>query len=117
MGARSKATYNVVTRQTVTSGPSQYLIISTRNRKNKDGNPKLTTPEATETPVLYSHPECDFSNMLKEELDGEGVKYTEIDMSEHEDLWSEVEKLTGGDRTTPVLVRNGEVEVGYHGIG
>jgi len=28
-----------------------------------------------------------------------------------------VENLTGGDRTTPVLLRNGEVEVGFHGIG
>ena len=77
----------------------------------------MTSPEAPETPLLYSHPECDFSNMLKEELDEEGVKYIEIDMSVHEDRWPEVEKLTGGDRTTPVLVRNGEVEVGYHGIG
>lgn len=55
--------------------------------------------------------------MLKEELDEEGVKYDEIDMSIHEDKWAELEKLTGGDRTTPVLIRNGEVEVGYHGIG
>lgn len=86
------------------------------NAKTKDGNQKLTTPDV-ETPILYSHPECDFSNMLKEELDEEGVKYTEIDMSLHEDKWPEVEKLTGGDRTTPVLVRNGEVEVGFHGIG
>jgi len=76
----------------------------------------LTTPEV-EIPILYSHPECDFSNMLKEEMDEEGVIYTEIDMSLHEDKWPEVEELTGGDRTTPVLIRNGEVEVGYHGIG
>jgi glutaredoxin len=55
--------------------------------------------------------------MLKEELDEEGVKYEEIDLSIHEDQWSVVEKLTGGDRTTPVLLRNGEVEVGFHGIG
>ena len=86
------------------------------NTQPKDGNQKLTTPEV-ETPILYSHPECDFSNMLKEELDEEGVNYTEIDMSLHEDKWAELEKLTGGDRTTPVLIRNGEVEVGYHGIG
>jgi glutaredoxin len=76
----------------------------------------LTTPD-TATPILYTHPECDFSNMLKEELDEEGVKYEEIDLSIHEDQWSVVEKLTGGDRTTPVLLRNGEVEVGFHGIG
>ncbi|HCV27055.1 MAG TPA: hypothetical protein DGB32_01895 [Dehalococcoidia bacterium] len=55
--------------------------------------------------------------MLKEELDEEGVKYEEIDLSVHEDQWPVVENLTGGDRTTPVLLRNGEVEVGFHGIG
>jgi glutaredoxin len=55
--------------------------------------------------------------MLKEELDEEGVKYEEIDLSLHEDQWPVVEKLTGGDRTTPVLLRNGDVEVGFHGVG
>jgi glutaredoxin len=77
----------------------------------------LTTPEATEAPILYSHPECDFSNMLREELDGEGTAYVEVNLADHPDRWAEVEKLTGGSRTTPVLVRNGSVEVGFHGIG
>ncbi len=76
----------------------------------------MTTPDTT-LPILYTHPECDFSNMLKEELDEEGVKYEEIDLSVHEDQWPVVENLTGGDRTTPVLLRNGEVEVGFHSIG
>lgn len=100
-------------RHTLTISTSSHESFDT---KTKAGNQKLTTPDV-EIPILYSHPECDFSNMLKEELDEEGVEYTEIDMSLHEDKWPEVEKLTGGDRTTPVLVRNGEVEVGFHGIG
>ena len=73
------------------------MSVTNKTQNHQDGNPKLTTPEV-ETPILYSHPECDFSNMLKEELDDEGVKYIEIDMSVHEDRWPEVEKLTGGDR-------------------
>lgn len=86
-----------------------------RDLTNKDAS-NLTTPD-TALPILYTHPECDFSNMLKEELDEEGVKYEEIDLSLHEDQWPVVEKLTGGDRTTPVLLRNGDVEVGFHGVG
>ena len=29
----------------------------------------------------------------------------------------EVEELADGDRITPVTVENGEVTIGYHGIG
>ena len=39
-------------------------------------------------------------------------------MSKNPVKWSEVEKLTGGDRITPVMVTSeGRVEVGYKGIG
>jgi hypothetical protein len=34
------------------------------------------------------------------------------------EAWSEVERLTGGDKITPVTVMaDGEVQVGYKGIG
>ena len=42
----------------------------------------------------------------------------EIDVSKSPEYWDEVEKLSGGDRITPVLVKSaGTVEIGFRGIG
>ena len=67
--------------------------------------------------VLYTHPDCTYSDALKEELDTAGRKYEEIDLALHPEAWAELEKLTGGERTTPVLVEGDAVSVGFHGVG
>ena len=68
--------------------------------------------------VVYSHPECGYCSLLKEDLDEKGVPYEEVDISRDRSKWAEVEKLTGGDRITPVTVHpDGTVEVGYNGSG
>ena len=67
--------------------------------------------------VMYTHPDCSYSNALKAEFDSEGRAYDEIDLSLKPDAWAEVEKLTGGERITPVTVEGGEVSVGFHGVG
>jgi len=68
--------------------------------------------------TLYTHPTCGYCDLLKEELLQNNVEFTEVDMSKNPDKWSEVEKLAGGDRITPVMVTSeGKVEVGYKGIG
>ena len=54
-----------------------------------------------EAVMLYTHPECTFSDALKEELDEAGTVYTEIDLALDPDKWSELEKLTDGERITP----------------
>lgn len=56
--------------------------------------------------------------MLKSDLEQKRIAYEEIDVSKQPELWDEVERLSGGDRITPVLVTaDGEVEIGYKGIG
>ncbi len=68
--------------------------------------------------IVYSHPECGYCKLLTEDFDSKGIEYDEIDLSKQPDLWPEVERLTGGDRITPVTITaEGEVEVGYNGIG
>jgi glutaredoxin len=55
---------------------------------------------------------------MREELVEKSIDFEEIDVSKNPEMWKEVEKLSGGDRITPVLVRtNGEVEIGFRGIG
>ena len=43
--------------------------------------------------------------------------YEEIDLSVRPEAWADLEKLTDGERITPVMVQNGEVTVGFHGVG
>ena len=66
---------------------------------------------------MYTHPDCSYSNALKAECDSEGRAYDEIDLSRQPEAWVDLEKLTGGERITPVTVENGEVSVGFHGVG
>jgi glutaredoxin len=67
--------------------------------------------------VIYTHPDCGYSNSLKADLDSGGVEYEEINLALHPEQWAKVEELTGGDRTTPVTVEGGLVTVGYGGVG
>ena len=70
-----------------------------------------------EPAVLYTRPDCSYSDALKYDLERDGVSFDEIDLSIYPDKITELERLTGGERITPVLVINGEVTVGYYGIG
>ena len=70
-----------------------------------------------DTLVLYTHPECTYSEALKDELNEAGTVYQEIDLSLRPEAWADLEKLTGGERITPVLVDGEEVSVGFHGVG
>ena len=78
------------------------------NQSNKENNKAL----------MYSHPTCGYFDLMREELVEKSIDFEEIDVSKNPEMWKEVEKLSGGDRITPVLVRtNGEVEIGFRGIG
>ena len=72
---------------------------------------------ASSNVVLYTHPDCTYSDALKEELDTAGTPYDEIDLSAHPEAWTELERLTGGERITPVMVEGDTVSVGFHGVG
>ena len=79
----------------------------------------MPTKEPTRAKALvYTHPTCGYCDMLKSDLANQGLEFDEIDVSKQPDMWGEVERLSGGDRITPVLVTaDGEVEIGYKGIG
>ena len=68
-------------------------------------------------PTGYTHPTCSYSDALKDELKEEGREYTEIDLALRPEAWADLEKLTGGERITPVMVDGDEVMVGFHGVG
>jgi hypothetical protein len=43
------------------------------------------------------------------------VAYLEVDVSKQKDKIPELQKLTGGERVTPVIVENGKVTIGFKG--
>ena len=67
--------------------------------------------------VVYTRPDCTYSDALMHDLDKDGVVYEQIDLEEHPEFVSTLEGLTGGERMTPVMVEGDRVIVGYHGIG
>ena len=68
--------------------------------------------------IVYTHPTCGYCDLLKEDLEKEDIAYREVDVSKDPEKWVEVERLSGGDKITPVMVTaSGEVEIGYKGIG
>lgn len=71
----------------------------------------------TSTLTVYTHPECGYSDALKEELDQSGAQYEEVDLALHPEEWATVEGLSGGERITPVMVEGDFVSVGFRGVG
>jgi len=68
--------------------------------------------------LMYSHPTCGYCDLMRDELLEKSIEFEEIDVSKQPEMWIEVEKLSGGDRITPVLVHSdGQVEIGFRGIG
>ena len=67
--------------------------------------------------IVYTHPECSYSDALKEELDADSVAYDEIDLALQPDKWATLVALTDGERITPVTVEGDLVTVGFHGVG
>ena len=70
-----------------------------------------------ETLVIYTHPDCGYSATAKSELLENDIPFREVDLSLAPEAWQDVERLTGGQRITPVIVEGELVTVGFHGVG
>ena len=75
------------------------------------------TQEKTATIILYTHPDCSYSDAQRDDYLKQSVEFHEIDVSLHPEAVPELERLTGGERITPVIVQGDTVTVGYHGVG
>lgn len=65
--------------------------------------------------LLYTHPDCAFSSAAIMDYRKRKIDFTQIDVSKEPDKIPDLEKLTGGERVTPVLVENGTVIIGFKG--
>ena len=73
--------------------------------------------QTTGTIIIYTHPDCNYSDAQRADFLKEGVNFVEIDVSRQPEMIAELERLTGGERITPVVVEGDKVTVGYHGVG
>ena len=73
--------------------------------------------QTTATIIFYTHPDCNYSDAQRGDFIKQGVKFTEIDVTLQPEMIPELERLTGGERITPVVVEGDKVTVGYYGVG
>ncbi len=75
--------------------------------------------ESATVPVqLFGTRTCRYTSEVREELLWNGVDFIEYDVDADRDALVRMLELTGGQRTVPVLVKNGLVtQVGWHGLG
>lgn len=67
--------------------------------------------------TVFTHPECEYSEMLLNELDILGEKFQNINLLVDPEFWSSVENVCSGNRMTPITVySDGTHEVGYNGV-
>ena len=53
------------------------------------------------TLTIYTHPECDYSQAAKADMEREGIPFTEIDVTVSPGAIAELERLTGGESGVP----------------
>ena len=71
----------------------------------------------TATVVIYTRKDCSYSDAALSEMKDNGTPFKEIDIDEVPGAKKELLRLSNGEPITPVMVVDGEVVIGYHGLG
>ena len=67
---------------------------------------------------LYTATGCPYSTAAREDLEWRGVEFVEYDVEQDREAYERMLKLTGGNRTVPVIFEEGKhVQVGWMGQG
>ena len=74
------------------------------------------TQEQTGTIIIYTHPDCGYSDEARADFIKRGIEFQEIDVDTVPGAAEEVERLAG-ERITPVIIDGDEVTVGFNGMG
>ena len=65
--------------------------------------------------TLYVKTGCPYCAAKRQELEGRGVAFTEVNVTERPEVIPELLKLTKGQRLVPVLVEGGRISVAPEG--
>ena len=67
--------------------------------------------------TVFTHPECEYSKMLIDDLSGSGEDFQNIDLLIDPEFWNSVESVCKGKRMTPITIyEDGSHKVGYNGV-
>ena len=67
--------------------------------------------------TVFTHPGCEYSKMLINELEESGENFQNIDLLVDPECWNSVENVCKGNRMTPLTVyEDGSHQVGYNGV-
>ncbi|MFQ5607064.1 MAG: Uxx-star family glutaredoxin-like (seleno)protein [Candidatus Zixiibacteriota bacterium] len=65
--------------------------------------------------TIYTKPGCPYCAAAMKSFEDKGVEYTECDVKSDSSAADKATELAGGSRVVPVIVHNGEVQVGFGG--
>ena len=65
--------------------------------------------------TIYTKEGCPYCAAAKKHYTDNGVKYIEIDVFKTEGAKEKVLELSGGQSVVPLIIDNGEVQVGFGG--
>ena len=68
----------------------------------------------TEKVIIYTRPDCPFSQKAKLDLKKRGIPYTEIDIFEHPEAKEKIISLIG-KKAVPVIVEGEKITIGFEG--
>jgi glutaredoxin 3 len=67
---------------------------------------------------LYVTADCPYSAAAREDLEWRGVEFIEYDVEQDREAFERMLELSGGNRTVPVIVEEGNpVRIGWMGQG
>tara|TARA_B100000941_G_scaffold290298_1_gene271907 strand:+ start:8058 stop:8315 length:258 start_codon:yes stop_codon:yes gene_type:complete len=67
--------------------------------------------------TVFTHPECEYSKMLIDDLVQSGEIFQNIDLLVDPEFWNSVENVCKGNRMTPITIyEDGSHLVGYNGV-
>ena len=67
--------------------------------------------------IVYTHPDSAYSTAVKIDYNNREIPFQEIVISLHPEAIPELERITGGEHITPVIVAGKEITIGFNGIG
>ena len=92
--------------------PSSYRLCRVRSPAivmNQESN------VAEASTIIYTHPDCAYSQAAKMDYRKRKVDYTEINLAKQADQIPALLNLTDGERVTPVIVEDGVITIGFKG--
>jgi glutaredoxin len=86
-----------------------------RGDKKEEADPTPSGQATVDSPVvLYSAPSCEACELVRDQLKGRNIPYTEKDATRDKTVQSELAAVTGGPLTVPTITVGEQTFTGYN---